>query len=120
VALLSFQPRRGGDISAQGKRSVALGVWRHKSEALKGRNNRNVPKAAIRGQQPLVSPFQGFSPDEQRPQGDVWRLTPPHLPWAGMSRPFGAECTGHMPGKSLAETPRILEPVASNLFFGRC
>ena len=93
----SLQPRRGGDISAQGKRSAALGMRRHKSEALKGRNNRNVPKAEIPGQQPLVSPFQGLSPDEQRPQGGVWRLTPPHLPWADMSRPFGAENTGPMP-----------------------
>jgi hypothetical protein len=24
-------------------------------------------------------------------QGDAWRLTPPRLPWADMSRPFGAE-----------------------------
>jgi hypothetical protein len=64
---------------------------RHKSVALKGRNNRNAPKAEIPRQQPLVPPFQGLSPDEQRPQGGVWRLTPPHLPWADMSRPFGAE-----------------------------
>ena len=65
-------------------------------------NNRNLPTAQIPGQQPLVAPFQGLFPDEQRPQGGVWRLTPPHLPWADMSRPFGAENTGLKPGKSPA------------------
>jgi hypothetical protein len=66
----------------------------HNSEGPKGRNNRNLPNAEILSQELFVSPLQGLFPDEQRPQGGVWRLTPPHLPWADMSRPFGAESTG--------------------------
>ena len=54
----AFRPV-GRNISAQGKRKrPALGTRRHESEALKGQNNLNRPKAA--GQQPLVPPFQGF------------------------------------------------------------
>jgi hypothetical protein len=43
-------------------------MWRYKSEALKGRNSRNVPKAEILREKPLVPPFQGLFPDEQRPR----------------------------------------------------
>jgi hypothetical protein len=77
-----------------GKRSAALGIRQHKSEALKGRRKRFLTWDCCLGHVTVVSPFQGFSPGEQRTQGDVWRLTPPHLLWADMSRPFRAENTG--------------------------
>jgi hypothetical protein len=68
--------------------SAALGIRTRKPEALKGRNNRNVPKVAIHDQPPFVSPFQGSLPDEQQPQGGARRLKPPRLPWADMSPPL--------------------------------
>jgi hypothetical protein len=92
------EPRRGGHISAQGKRSVALGGGSHRSKALKGRSNRpggncrnplvkNLTGACAR----LCRPFRAFLGNHHKTQGDASRLTPLRLPWADMSRPFGAE-----------------------------
>jgi hypothetical protein len=52
---------KGRDISAQGKRSAALGGGLHQSLALKGRNKRHGGK--------FVSPFQGFPLEQSQHPG---------------------------------------------------
>ena len=106
---------KGRDISAQGKRSAALGVRPHESQALKGRNNRNVPTVAIFGQEPLVPPFQGFPLTNNDTQGGAWRLTPPRLPWADMLRPFGARSSRLFGARS----SRLFGARSSRLFGGK-
>ena len=88
---------KGRNISAQGKRSAALGSGEHESLALKGRNSRPGVKCHNEGQESiagLVPPgiaLSGLPSINNQTQGGAWRLTPPRLPWADMLRPFGAE-----------------------------
>jgi hypothetical protein len=40
---------------------------------------------------PACVALSGLLSMNNQTQGGAWRLTPPRLPWADMSRPFGAD-----------------------------
>ena len=90
------------NISAQGKRSAALGYGGPGTEALKGRNNRDGPRWSF------CRALSGLGGSPSFVPGRRLAARPPRLPWADMSRPFGAE-----PGSESAPRSSPAPPIGS-------